>query len=175
MDTLIAFVVAAVITALLRTRVFEGPKGPGRAGSRGGGKGQAVFRGAPGPASPHRHRPMHRLRNLHHRLPRRRCSCHAGRQGCHRERIQVYRPQPVCRGLSGRGHHHGDGQPEHGRGHAVPDARIRNQHPEPVHRGRAGRVGADQECRQPGPGLHRHDCNQDTAANAKRSRTSTTC
>ena len=102
----------------------EKPEEERGARARSRGKGKAVFRGAQSAASAHRHQLLHRLRNLHQRMPRRRRAGDDWRQGRDCQRPQVYRTRAVRGRLSGGRHHDGDGESKHGGGHALPDTGI---------------------------------------------------
>ena len=118
MDTLIAFIVAAALTLFFLRNYFKRLKDRDAKARAAAEKGKAVFRGAQGAASAHRHHLLHRMCDLHDRLSRGRRARHARRQSGHRERLQVHRAQPMCRRVPGRRDHDGDGEPQHGRGHA---------------------------------------------------------
>ena len=140
MDTFVAVILAVAIAMFFVRRYLRKLKKNDELARRIAEKAKTVVGRSQGFASPHRRHALHRLRDLYHGLSRGRRAGHAGRQGGHRQRTKMHRPRALRRGLSRRRHHHGDGQSEHGRRHALPDRGVRDHHREPVHRRRTRRA-----------------------------------
>ena len=124
METLVAFLFAVIITSFFVSRYVKNLKKVTAQARDSAEKGK-LFSGGP--------------RGMHPHIDITNCiGCAActlvcpegdvlamiGRAGSHRQRTQMYWPQPL-RGSMSRGRdHHGDGQPKHERRHALPDAGL---------------------------------------------------